>query len=685
MSGKLGVDPYCFNCEHTDKWIEIFIVDEHNQPFDNIPGTLTDHIGNKHGVFLNAKPILLTTLGAGFVTIELNNPDWLKQAQQRTPYEGEDSPIEQALKAPGHNNVMRQLLDANIGDFVTLGEGQVLPEGHQAGKNRPKLATAHSYIVRIKGMRLLTLRLGMFFDGTANNSYSAQWGKPKLDNYYRIWREGYRQSIAEAKGFDVNNVEVSTDGSYSVETLPESVFSFPDGVDGSAANELTNVQKLYERYELAGKFFNGAFIERIYITGVGTDNSTEIAHADESVLFGEGLGTGDYGVIAKAKWAIDEICRNLEKYVAAATNNGKFDAIGSIEFDVFGFSRGSAAARHFINLVLEGAEGAFARALTKASHSQKMGFINGFDWDSNDQLVIRFAGLFDTVAAIVAFDHADFTPTNNNNGDVKLWLDPKRVERAVHLTAHPKTEYRKNFCLNRLNPAPNFEEYQLVGCHSDIGGGYHAAASFSNLDRRIKASRDYRLPRFERQLVAIAEHSEPSPSWAEDKVKKQLEQERQALLKSGWPDNFTTEIDVIDFDRGPAKANGRLYLQRIVEGDLSRLYLRLMYGLAKYHGVPVDDEGGAVWERDKYLVISDTLPNNKFAGICESALKSACIGDISALQCSDDDDKLIKWFMAHNLVHHSAEINNVANGPHRYSKGAYEGQYRRVTFECHKE
>jgi len=478
--------------------------------------------------------------------------------------------------------------------------------------------------------RLLTLRLGMFFDGTANNSYSAEWGKHELDRYYPRSRD------------DVDNHD------------------FPDGVDGSAANELTNIEKLKNLYN-AGDLIGNTWIAPIYITGVGTDNKTEITHARESIA-GEAFGVGKYGVVAKAKWAIDEICDQLLSFWAA-TSEGKFDAIGKIEFDVFGFSRGAAAARHFINLVLSDL---FLIKFRRACDDAGVPLVDGF-LNKNSNIAIKFVGLFDTVAAIVAFDHADFTPTNDNSGDVKLWLDPRRIGRLVHLTAHPKTEYRKNFCLNRINPAPHFKEYQLAGCHSDIGGGYHAAASFDH--------DDYQLPRFERQLVAMAEHSAPSRSLAEDTVKKQLEQERQALLKSGWPDNFTTEIDASDFGNGPAKANGRLYLQRTVEGDLSRLYLRLMYGLAKHHGVPVDDKGGAVWERYSYYKVSNTC-GDRFIKTCENALKSACKGDISALECGDDDP-LIADFMAQNLIHHSAEINNIANAPNSDRK--------RVTFECHKE
>ena len=700
-TGILGASPYCMPCERAEHWIEISVVDEHNQPFDNIKGTLTDAVGNVHDVTLTDKPILIKTLVPGFTALKLDNPTWLVQSQQRKPYTGDSSDVDVAITTPGYQDKTRQLLDVTLGDFVELNEGQTLPTRHQRGET-VRLITDNSYVVRVKGFNLLTLRLGMFFDGTTNNSYSAEWGKSRLDGYYNNWKVLYKQAKAEVMGIDINSINPDTP--FPTQQLSGDIFTYPEDdkfhipwhsghkqeeetVDGSAANELTNVEKLKERYG-DGEFINDVFVNRIYITGVGTGNSKAIAPADESVYIGQGLGVGEYGVVAKAETGIESVCESVKPFWDSAElqanekfdARGKieFDAIGKVEFDVFGFSRGSAAARHFINLVLDGAEGDFATAFIQACQKSNITLVDGFDWGSNENLEITFAGLFDTVAAITSLTSLDFSPQNTDNGGVRLWLDPERVARAVHLTAHPKTEYRANFCLNLLNTAPHFEEHPLPGAHSDIGGGYHASSSFDNPD--------YLLPRFERQAVERFTYRGGNRQHCIDKVKQKLEQDKQTYLQLGWPDSFNLEVKGF---RGKENfASGTLYLQRVVEGDLSRLHLRIMYGLAKFHGVPVDDVAGKVWGRDKYLMVPDIVSGAKFSNICQLVLDAACEQGVihPMLQCDDDDkaNKVISSFMKLNLIHHSA-ADSIANHPHQHKKGQYEGQYRRQVFDCKKE
>ncbi|MBQ4892322.1 DUF2235 domain-containing protein [Shewanella sp. MMG014] len=689
-TGVLGANPYCLPCEQATHWIEISVVDEHNQPFDNVKGTLTDAVGNVHDVTLSDKPILIKTLVPGGVTLNLDNPTWLAQSQQRKPYRGEQCPVDEAIEGMrGYQGLSRQRLDVTLGDLVVLSEEQVLPTRHQGGEV-VKLVTDNSYVVRVKGFNLLTLRLGMFFDGTTNNSYSALWGKAQLDGYYNNWKASYR----EYGGGTHTDAEL-------VKALPASVFAYPEkefcflwcsenkqeDVAGSAANELTNIEKLKELYG-DGEFINDAFVNRIYITGVGTGNGTEIAPADESVIWGQGLGRGDYGVEAKAQTGIESICANVKLFgdaaVEAAELGGReaFDAIGKVEFDVFGFSRGAAAARHFINLVLDGAEGDFARAFIQACQDNNIALMEGFDWGANNNLEITFAGLFDTVASIFSpFESWSLNHQNGDTGGVRLWLDPERVKRAVHLTAHPKTEYRQNFCLNHLNRADNFEEYVLPGAHSDIGGGYHASSSFDKAD--------YLLPRLERQLVLSHSHTSGAKGvqFSYDKVKERLDSEINRYRADGWPDSFVIDIKStrVGGQRPRTRISGNLYLQRVVEGDLSRLYLRMMFGLAKYHGVPVGDENGTVWEENAYLKAPETLSGANWAHLCQLVLNTASEQGIVApfLRCEDDSkaESIIARFMKLNLIHHSA-ADDIVNRGHKFSDGPQKGEYYRLAFEC---
>ncbi|MBF4285733.1 DUF2235 domain-containing protein, partial [Vibrio anguillarum] len=96
-------------------------------------------------------------------------------------------------------------------------------------------------------------------------------------------------------------------------------------VAGSATNELTNVQKLFDRYILSDDIREGGiYTDAVYITGIGTGNDTNIAPADESEIFGQGAGIGQYGVTAKVSSSIDQLTGNLDalkaKFASAQPN-----------------------------------------------------------------------------------------------------------------------------------------------------------------------------------------------------------------------------------------------------------------------------------------------------------------------------------------------------------------------------
>ena len=48
--GMLGLSPHCTVCENRTHWIELMVVDEHNQPFDNVKGELIDAEGVRHPI-----------------------------------------------------------------------------------------------------------------------------------------------------------------------------------------------------------------------------------------------------------------------------------------------------------------------------------------------------------------------------------------------------------------------------------------------------------------------------------------------------------------------------------------------------------------------------------------------------------------------------------------------------------
>lgn len=297
------------------------------------------------------------------------------------------------------------------------------------------------------------IRIGVFFDGTGNNMWR-DWGNQK-------------------------------------ETL---------AYDKLGKNGPTNVAKLFECYlEPTLPIRN-----KVYHHGVGADKDYEdkndVSKEETSrrtnnapsttTKFGNGLKGGGFGYGGKEriKWGL--------KQLASFYSKGKNDIAPEKLFDVFGFSRGAALARDFVNAV----KATGVQNLNKPIKTTFMqvggenGITNQFvpfeiyemiPWNT---ITPSFMGIFDTVDM---FD----------TGDVfKLHVDHTYVEHVLHMVA--EDEFRMLFPLTSLFMDPNdkddktfwkgeptnkAEKYQdprwykkwmlelwYPGCHSDLGGSYLA-------------------------------------------------------------------------------------------------------------------------------------------------------------------------------------------------------------------
>ncbi|MGD8123200.1 DUF2235 domain-containing protein, partial [Vibrio sp. TRT 2004] len=134
----------------------------------------------------------------------------------------------------------------------------------------------------------------------------------------------------------------------------------------------------------------------------------------------------------------------------------------------------------------------------------------------------------------------------------------------------------------------------LPGAHSDIGGGYHSRVAFSNAD--------YLLPLLENKRIASVQNTDLSLFGQKKQLAAlttELEQALDIELKHGWlwQDYLLTNPELTYEGKYTSGATAHLLYRKCTEGDLSRLYLRVMYGLAEYAGVPVNDkpEGPYVW------------------------------------------------------------------------------------------
>ncbi|MGB7401277.1 MAG: hypothetical protein WA916_01780, partial [Arcobacter sp.] len=125
-----------------------------------------------------------------------------------------------------------------------------------------------------------------------------------------------------------------------------------DDEDSSFTNGETNVSRLYRLYDgddvknSIDNLPNTRF--KLYESGSGTFNPfIQKDYEDDSVI-GLGLGMGVSGVIGHCIFACVKIAEQLR--------SSSISHIDELVLDVFGFSRGSTSARHFICSILNNAE-----------------------------------------------------------------------------------------------------------------------------------------------------------------------------------------------------------------------------------------------------------------------------------------------------------------------------------------
>src|SRR5690606_33592992 len=158
------------------------------------------------------------------------------------------------------------------------------------------------------------------------------------------------------------------------------------------------------------------------------------------------------------------------------------------------------------------------------------------------------------------------------NPGLNLYLPPDCARRVVHLTA--RDEKRWNFALNSL--APDHQEIELPGCHSDIGGGYPPLMTEKLLIGKPRPVLLYwgRSPEQSaawRDAVAEAEQLELQgvPAGSLHIVTRPLSPSRQRLTASSERHLVLLEVE------------------RQVRGELARVYLWAMHRLASAAEVPL--------------------------------------------------------------------------------------------------
>ena len=324
---------------------------------------------------------------------------------------------------------------------------------------------------------------------------------------------------APNKGKDVNNA-LKNCAKNAADCKQSLWFSF--FFDGTGNNlvadfpsqEHTNVTRLFRAHR--GDAYLGSVhskgpndatgIFRIYVPGIGTYFSeVNDPGGDEW-----GLGIGYYGQ-NRLDWAKKQFDQLMVVPISLAKNNLANEII-EVNIAAFGFSRGAAAARAFIN------------DFVSSRCDKDSARTNGLRLKSIKCVVhIKFLGLFDTVASVgpgasanvikklevraplavkiasryaafpdskpgaLAFSHKGVPGAepaagtfNGHAGFGGKMFIPDEVENVYHFIAGH--EFRNSFPVDSIsvydektNTIPsrkNFYEYVHGGVHSDVGGGY---------------------------------------------------------------------------------------------------------------------------------------------------------------------------------------------------------------------
>lgn len=298
----------------------------------------------------------------------------------------------------------------------------------------------------------------------------------------------------------------------------------------SYRGDYTNVARLFNN------FVNHSEIDvslSIYVEGIGTespkkgDGKTEYQPDD---LQGYGTGKGSTGIYEKVTRTIQTVVDDIFQKINESEPDIEF-----VHIDVFGFSRGAAAARHFIHRIFRVPGETLQEQL--ARRALRVGSV-----------LIKFAGLFDTVSSYGM-------PWNFDNDTEELGLDAITLADApVHLVA--AEEYRENFSLTDIRSAPHGREIYLPGAHADIGGGY----------TKDEKEDDWLL-----YFIGSADRGDyiyRSPA-----EKKALERERKWFEEAGW----YASVSVSEF-------GGTIYGSRTIGNQYSFLPLFLMREFAAQNG-----------------------------------------------------------------------------------------------------
>lgn len=496
----------------------------------------------------------------------------------------------------------------------------------------------------------INVSLNIFFDGTQNNKTNTDAKKPDSEDHDAYLKEGNKK-------------------------------------DDSFENDYTNVARGYDAIDSSVDFQ-----KRLYIEGIGTENLES-----DDVFPDVAIGMGYRGVVGKVVKACVKVPEVLSPY------SGK--EIDILKLNVYGFSRGATAARHFLHIVNSPAV-IYGQLPDNKVQVMAPGYYQGMKNEhsilkvSNHPLLerhgyfaacllkenfnikkieINFVGLYDTVASY-GFYHG--------NDSADLHLDAVKKARFV-LQLSSDDEYRENFDLVNIQSAGlHGLELTLPGVHSDIGGSY------------INNTKEVSALYFKRESLynKMIHNSD-----------KEIEKLKKIVIREGWYKKHQIEAGVLHksaiddkIKKGSVEDLERFYAVvgiRNLYNTYDQIPLHLMFHFSKDAKVKYDNnyinENHSI--NDKFIKsVSNNL--NNYVNACNN-LRNSYIemynGDLFDKKSLNDeylsklkrilyldyiDEEVLKK-LRNQYLHWSVKANELGLGSRESQApakdGAYEGQYRK--------
>ena len=266
--------------------------------------------------------------------------------------------------------------------------------------------------------------------------------------------------------------------------------SLSNGDDDSYTNDYSNVAKGYDAVDP-----NADRQVKVYIEGIGTVDGKRDSLSWLGIIpnnIGSPMGEGDRGIKAK-------VTRGCIKAAQVLSKKYKGKEISVLKINVFGFSRGAAAARHFMHICSKPAlvmtvdrynmrvlppedyerpeneaktETFFLLDKHEKDFTDRYGYFGACLLKSGvkvKEIRFNFAGLYDTVASYGLNHRGNWFVKNDSE---QLHLDAVKNCRVVVQFA-TQEEFRENFSLTNVKKSGiRGIDLILPGVHSDIGGGY---------------------------------------------------------------------------------------------------------------------------------------------------------------------------------------------------------------------